>query len=73
MKRHGQQRLELGIAAAHSLGVESFDWKLRMCPNFDLAFEAILYHIYTNPIMEFKNESPPEGELTIVSQYGKSS
>ena len=54
------------------LGVEPFDWKLRMRPNFDFAIPAVRYRIGTDPIVESKNESPPEGELTIVFQYRES-
>ena len=43
-----------------------------MRSNFDLTVPAALYRINTDPIVDPKNEGLPEGELAIVSQYGKS-
>jgi hypothetical protein len=64
--------LWLGPTVADPLGVEPFDWELRVRPNFDLAIPAVPYRIGANPIVKSKNKSPPEGELAIVFQYGKS-
>ena len=42
-----------------------------MRPNFDLAAAAVLYRIDTGPIVEPEDKSLSEGELAIISQYGK--
>jgi hypothetical protein len=64
--------LWLGPTVADPPGVESFDWDLRVRPDFDLAITAVPYRIGTNPIVKSKNKSPPEGVLAIVFQYGES-
>ena len=43
-----------------------------MRSNFDLAIAAVLHRIDTDPIVESKNKSPPEGVLAVIFQYGKS-